>query len=220
MNAKNSTTAMLAGEHPLFLQGIACVLESKFGFSIVAEVNCEEKLESVLEEKKPQWLFLDLNLFTQNFYPLLKKITRKKTSAKLVLFTDHYSVILRQKIEKMPIQGLFGKNVSLEDFSLGMKCMANGDRILTKPPKKHASCRQTNENETMTNGKSHLLALSKREKEILDLICQGHSTIAISKQLFISKYTVETHRKNILRKLDLRSSTELVSYAYREGLVY
>ena len=220
MNVKNSTTAMLAGEQALFLQGIACVLESKFSFSIVAEVNCEESLETVLEEKKPQWLLLDLNLFTENFYPFLKKITRKNLSCKVVLFTDHYSVILRQKIEKLPIQGLFGKNVSLKDFSLGMKCMAKGDRILTKPPKKHASCRKTTEAEVMRNNKSHLLALSKREKEILDLICQGHSTIAISKQLFISKYTVETHRKNILRKLDLRSSTELVSYAYREGLVY
>lgn len=211
---------MLAGQQALFLQGIACVLESKFGFSIVAEVNCEDSLESMLEEKKPQWLFLDLNLFTENFYPILKKITRKNHSCKVVLFTDHYSVILRQKIEKLPIQGLFGKNASLQDFNLAMKCMAKGDRILTKPPQKQDGCHKTNGNEVTKDKKSHLVALSKREKEILNLICQGHSTIAISKQLFISKYTVETHRKNILRKLDLRSSTELVSYAYREGLVY
>ncbi len=196
------------------------MLKSKFSFSIVAEVNCEENLENVLSKEKPQWLFLDLSLFTENFYPILKKITQKNLFCKVVLFTDHYSVILRQKIEKLPIQGLFGKNISLEDFTLGVKCMAKGDRILTKPPQKHASCHKTNGSEVIKNNKSHLMTLSKREKEILNLICQGHSTITISKQLFISKYTVETHRKNILRKLDLRSSTELVSYAYREGLVY
>jgi len=124
------------------------------------------------------------------------------------------------KIEKLPIQGLFGKNVPIKDLILSIKCIAEGDRIFIKPKRSHSNCRNNSRPDEVHPAKSKLMSLSKREKEILNLICEGQSTIDIGKQLFISKYTVETHRKNILRKLDLRSSTELVSYAYREGLVY
>ncbi len=221
MNAKNSTTTVLAGEHALFLQGLSYILESKFNFSVVAEVNCEEQLEPTLKKEKPQWLFLDLNLFADNFYPLLKRISRKNPFCKVVLFTDHYSVILKQKLEKLSIHGLFGKNILIKDLSLGIKCIAEGERIFVKPKRAHSSCQTAGSStDELRPDKNNMMALSKREKEILNLICEGRSTIDIGKQLFISKYTVETHRKNILRKLDLRSSTELVSYAYREGLVY
>ncbi|MEL6720884.1 MAG: response regulator transcription factor, partial [Bacteroidota bacterium] len=63
------------------------------------------------------------------------------------------------------------------------------------------------------------LSLSKREREILTLISQGYTSIGISQALFISKHTVETHRKNILRKLNFSSSTELVKFAVQQGLV-
>ncbi|MEK7254057.1 MAG: response regulator transcription factor [Bacteroidota bacterium] len=63
------------------------------------------------------------------------------------------------------------------------------------------------------------LGLSRREQEVLVLISRGLSSQRIGKSLFISKHTVETHRKNILRKLDFNSSTELVKFAVQQGLV-
>lgn len=220
MDAKNFTIALLAGGQPLFLKGLSDLLESEFGLRVQAQIFCEEDLESTIQKNnKYSWLFLDLDVFNYDYQSTLKRITRLCTRrCKVVLFTTHYSLLLKQKLEQLPISGLFSKNIAVKDLLLGLKCIAEGERIFSVSSKLNGSCyRQKESHLTEQNG---LLVLSKREREILDLICKGFSTVEISEKLYISKFTVETHRKNILRKLELRSSTELVSYAYRKGWVY
>ncbi len=186
---------------------------------VLNEIHCAEDLEEAVKNNRYQWLFLDLDIFTYNYQSILKRIVKTCANhCRVVLFTNHYSVLLKQKIEQLPVAGLFGKGVSVKDLLFGLKCIAQGDRIFSAASALNGSCFSSPEKPSQK--RAGLLALSKREREILNLICKGFSTMEISEKLFISKFTVETHRKNILRKLDLRSSTELVSHAYREGWVY
>ncbi len=224
MNAKNSTRVLLAGSQPIFLKGLFELFKEHFPFQSYAEIYCAEDLETEMKSTSYEWVFIDLGIFLSDYHNLLKRIAKTcKKSCKLVLFTDHYSLPLKKNLEKLSISGLFGKNVSAKDLIFGLKCIDRGDKIFSAPAKLNGNCFEPANAyaSAETNGKKEgLPALSKREREVLNLICKGLSTVAISEKLFISKHTVETHRKNILRKLDIRSSTELVSYAYRKGWVY
>ncbi|GEM_PF-891852 len=225
MNAENTTKVLLAGHQPLFLRGLLELLKEHFQVQSHTEIYCSEDLVPAIKKARYKWVFIDLGIFLSDHQNLLRRIVKNCTSCcKLVLFTDHYSLPLKKNLQKLSISGLFGKNISTKDLVFGLQCVAEGEQIFSVRTRLNGSCfeavKSDEKKDAEKDSREGLSLLSKREREVLDLICRGFSTIAISEKLFISKFTVETHRKNILRKLDIRSSTELVSYAYREGWVY
>jgi two-component system nitrate/nitrite response regulator NarL len=107
--------------------------------------------------------------------------------------------------------GYILKNSGIKMLSKAIVTVANGETFFD--PNVAFNFMNDYINENVTIGKSDKILLSNREKEILDLIANGKTSKEISEILFIAKTTVDTHRKNMIRKLDLSSGNELVKYA-------
>lgn len=214
----SSTTILLVDDHPIVALGVKAMLERQSTYELKYHACCGEDVLAYLAKNTASLLLLDLNLPDIEYTELLKKCRKLAPTMKIVAYTAYNDVQLVRAVLRQKVDGYLLKTTSAEEFREALKqvVMRNevyiGSNVQLNNPKKRV-CRSLKDNFQKR------LSLSKREKEILGLISQGHTSISISKTLFISKHTVETHRKNILRKLNFNSSTELVKFAVQQGLV-
>ncbi len=215
---KNFTTVALVDDHPIVAVGVKGMLSKDSRIQFVHHAFCGEDILEYLSQYTVDLLLLDLNLPDFDFLDLIKAVQNIVSSTKIIAYTAYNDCQLVKNVLQAGVDGYLLKTTAPDQFRkainyvltqkdvfIGEGVQINGSKISN--PKK------------LKDDFQKSLSLSKREKEILELISQGYTSSTISQALFISKYTVETHRKNILRKLNFNSSTELVKFAVQQGLV-
>ena len=172
-----------------------------------------------LSSIKTDLLVLDLNMPGQDYSVTISEIQQNHPDVKILVFSGYFDNDLEKRLKKIGVDGYVTKNIHpsrvldlLVDVVDGKKCFISDELAEKANLEKQVS-------DKFKDSFCKRLGISKREQEILILISKGMTSQTIGKALFISKYTVETHRKNILRKLDMNSSTELVKFAIKQGLV-
>ncbi len=216
------TKVFIADDHPIVAAGLQNILEKltpRLAFSGHA-INSDE-LFKALPEVRPDIIFLDLNMPGNDFYRNIEEIKKHFPHIKIIVFTGYDAPDLVKSLFEAGIHGFLLKTASVVEIGRAIEGVLNGghyshvrDRS-SQPP----SDEKPGPTDLLKDKFRNRLRLSRREQEILVLISKGLTSQRIGKMLFISKFTVETHRKNILRKLELNSSTELVKFAIQQGLV-
>ena len=196
-------------------QGLVCLLRARPEFEILGEYSEASELLNFLDELGDGIVLADNNLpSVGNIDPILL-IHHKKPQQRIIILSSSSS--LNPAIQALR-NGAAGYVVRIED----------ADHLYLAISKVYYNQRYVSEIihnqilDAMVEGKSpeeEDERISSREKEILLLIAQGKSNVEIGKLLVISPRTVETHRNNIMRKLGLSSVKEIVSYAYKQGLL-
>jgi DNA-binding NarL/FixJ family response regulator len=217
---KNFTRIALVDDHPIVGIGVRAMLEKQTStsFQLAEHSFTGKEILDFLTHDKVGLLLLDLNLPDIEYTPLIKKVKGLAPKMKICAYTAYNETTLVKAVLRLGVDGYLLKTTSPDEFRQAIATIHNHDEVyigsnvnLTepKPEKKMA----------LKDNFQKCMSLSKREKEILSLISQGQTSQAISQNLYISKHTVETHRKNILRKLNFSTSTELVKFAVQQGLV-
>lgn len=215
---KNFTRIALVDDHPIVGIGVRAMLERQTSFQFVEHAFTGKEILDFLAHDKVGLLLLDLNLPDIEYAPLIKKIKGAAPKMKVCAYTAYNETALVKAVLRLGVDGYLLKTTSPDEFRQAIATIYNHDEVyigsnvnLTEPkPEKKI---------VLKDNFQKCMSLSKREKEILSLISQGQTSQAISQNLYISKHTVETHRKNILRKLNFSTSTELVKFAVQQGLV-
>lgn len=205
---------LLADDHQLVRKGFRALLEELDFVEVVGEAaNGKEALNLLRNGAKPQVALLDYDMPMMNGLEATEAITRDFFGVKVIMLTMLQSKELVQEAVDKGVSGFLFKNTSLEDLSDAIQRVAAGGTyfsnevalLLLKP---------------VTNPDAPLLAaLSEREIEILKLVAQGLSSTEIGRRLFISPRTVDTHRNNIIHKLDVPGIAGLVQFAVKNKLV-
>ncbi|HEY9008446.1 response regulator transcription factor [Ohtaekwangia sp.] len=206
---------LLADNQPLTAAGLVHFLEAREDASILDEVFDREQLESLLEKHKPDLLITDYNLanyITPDDLRIVKEIS-PATNILVISADDNKGTIL--DVLQLGVKGYLTKACSREEIMMAIQSTARGEKfychkILDIIMEKHFS----SEPETFDAS-----ILTARETEILTLIAQGKSTQTIADNLHLSPHTVQTHRKSIIRKLNIKSPTEFVIHAIDFGLI-
>jgi len=215
---RDTTPIVLVDDHPIVALGVKAMLDQHPTHELVYHAYCGKDLLEYFAENKAALLLLDLNLPDYEYVELIKAVKKVAPLTKIVAYTAYKHVNLVKAVLRQKIDGYLLKTTPPDEFRAAITkvLMSNevyiGSNVQLNMPKKPIQKR-------LKDNFQKRLSLSKREKEILALISQGYTSISISKALYISKHTVETHRKNILRKLNFNSSTELVKFAVQQGLV-
>jgi two-component system, NarL family, invasion response regulator UvrY len=206
---------IIADKQPLTAAGLESFLTHKQGVRVVAKVRHSPDLVELMATHQPDLLIVDYNI---PGYVDLDDIKNAQTvSSKtnvLILSSDNNKSSILDALQ-LGVKGYITKECSLEEVAMAVQSTAKGEKffchkILDIIMEKHF----TPEPEvTDTTG------LTTRETEILKLIAQGHSTQAVADMLFLSPHTVQTHRKSIIRKLNIKSPTQFVIYAMDLGLL-
>lgn len=206
---------LLADTQPLIAAGLHHFIASREDTSIVGEVNKAEHLEDMLVKHKPDLLIADYNLpnFINKTHLQAVKNVSPETNILILSSDNNKSSIL--DILQIGVKGYVTKECSREEVMMAIQSTAKGEKffchkVLDIIMEKHFNP----EPET-----SDPAILTVRETEILKLIAHGNSTQAIADELHLSPHTVHTHRKSIIRKLNIKSPTEFVIYAIDLGLL-
>ncbi|GIV37279.1 MAG: DNA-binding response regulator [Cyclobacteriaceae bacterium] len=211
-------TLYLVDDHQLVIDGIISLVESSGEWEVIGYANSGEEALQKIPILKPDIILMDLEMPRMNGLQCTEKLLAQHANYKIVILTFHHEKALVQKMVKMGIAGYIIKNAPRQEFLSGLQAVMQGNKFY---------CTQLTESLLEVNPLSlkresnvKLLALlSQREREVLQLIAEGISSKEIADKLHLSPGTVETHRKNLLKKLNVRNSAELIRVALTEGLL-
>lgn len=208
---------ILADDHQLIIDGISGLLEGETNINIVATCNNGLEVLESLSQFNVDLLLLDLDMPKMNGLQCSEEIQKRFPNVKIAILTMHQEKALIQKFIELGVKGYFLKTIPKDELIYAIKTIANNGEYfpadITKALLKKSKIKPT-------VLQSHLLAeLTEREIEVIRLVSQGFSTKEIGNKLFISPRTADTHRTNIMRKLDLHNVAEIVRFAFQNKLV-
>jgi len=198
----NETTVVIAEDHQALIDGIQSYLEYKDGIKIIGYANDGEALLDLVERKKPSVVICDIRMPKIDGITATKILKKQYPDTKVIAFTMFDQEEAIQQMLDAGAVGYILKNSSLQVVLEAIRTVAEGQNYFDK---------KIHQPTAKKNGSKSLL--SAREKEILGLIGKGRTSHEIADQLFIGKSTVDTHRKNMIRKLGLSGAGELLRYA-------
>jgi DNA-binding NarL/FixJ family response regulator len=216
---KTITKVFIADDHPIVLLGVKQMLASAENKDLVGEASSSHELFKALPEVRPDVLLLDLNMPGNDYQQTIQLLQTKFPQLKIIIYTAYNAPDLIKSLEQSGVHGFLLKTAAPSTIHEAIEKVMAGEYYSYVKDRAYQPPSDEQPGPGLKDNFRKRLKLSKREQEILVLISKGLTSQRIGKTLFISKYTVETHRKNILRKLELNSSTELVKFALQQGLV-
>jgi DNA-binding NarL/FixJ family response regulator len=204
---------VICDDHALFLSGLSEIL-NKFGADYnVVTFNDSQSCKSYVQQNKVDVFICDLNIDNVDGFVLIEELKAELNGAKIIILTAYYENFLIKKAEKLGINAFLRKETT-------------SDELIDVIEFKNDFPFYTNKNNSISRNSFGSIddsigakfRLSKQEKAIIKYICQGKTSKEIATILFITKNTVDTHRKNINRKLELSNTSTLIKFANENNL--
>lgn len=204
---------LLADDHVVVRRGLRALLETQADFKVCAEAGDGRDAVELASKYKPDIAVLDVSLPILNGVEATRQILRSSPGTEILVFTMHDSDDLISEVLHAGARGYLLKSEADDQIVNAVSTLA-----------RHRPFFSSQVSETLlekfnSGGNSHSTVLTGREREIVQLIAEGNSNKKIALLLDISVKTVETHRSAAMRKLNLRSTAELVRYAVRNKLI-
>ncbi|MCU4162966.1 response regulator [Carboxylicivirga caseinilyticus] len=201
----------ITDDHDLFRSGIAMLLEKTDTIEVIHQTASVEELLEKLPESKVDIALLDISMKSTNGLDAISILKKMHPTIRSIVLTMHNE---GQYVMQAIRNGAFGyllKDCDAEELAEAILEVFNGKKYFNKDVS-HLMIEAVNK-------EANTQKISKREKEVLQLVAQGLTTIEIAAQLFVSKRTIETHRSNILKKLEVQNTAELITKATQLGLI-
>ncbi|MGL6127350.1 response regulator transcription factor [Chryseobacterium artocarpi] len=205
-------------EPMLYTEGLSKLLTQSKIFNNIDICNSLETLSKHLKEEPPEILVMSSNmLMLTELYKSVENITSEHENIKIIIIGSCYDIIDIRKLFNKGIKSYLDKNCRYDEFLKSINALLLNEIYICDHAKERMISFISNEQEKR---KLHLRdPLTRREMEILKLICDGYSSKDISEKLFISINTVETHRKKILLKLNVKNTVGVVKYALENHII-
>jgi len=205
---------IIADDHPLFLEGLHSVLEKIKGVDLLATVTNGRQLIDCLQQYNPDIVLLDLNMPRLDGIETLKILKSQFPKIRVIVLTSYYQPELKREIKLLGADGYLSKNSSANLIEEAIKTVAAGNTWFTDDSPVEASPSPFFIDDFMKK-----YQLTKREVEIIRMIVAGIPTREIGERLFVSEFTINAHRRNICRKLNVHTPVGLINFAKEQGLV-
>lgn len=207
----------LADDHHVFRDGIRILLESEPPFEVISEAATGLEVLEQLKSKFPDILLLDIDMPEINGLELMKYLSAQYPKVPVLVLSTHDDEQFIIHMMKNGAKGYILKSCRKDELILAIKTVYAGgsyfgkevsDKLIYSAERKEQSLKKTAK-----------IPLTQREVEVLKLVAQGLTNQEIGQRLFISHRTVDTHRRNMMVKLDLHNAVALTHYAAQHGLL-
>ncbi|MEN8189104.1 MAG: response regulator transcription factor [Thermodesulfobacteriota bacterium] len=207
----------LADDHQMFRQGMRTLLEANPGVKVVGEAS--DGLESLaeIERLQPHVALVDIAMPGLTGIEVTKRLAKLAPKTKIVILTMHGDTFFAVEALRAKASGFLLKEESIDHLVAAIKRVVKGETVVSPVLERSVFRELAHPVTKQAQGSTSLL--TRRETEILQLVAEGLTNAEIAERLYISPSTVDTHRKNIMTKLDIHSVAGLVKYAIRHKIV-
>lgn len=201
-------SVLLADDHHLVRRGFRRILEDDPGLVVVGEASDGDEAVRLAAELSPRVVVMDCAMPGASGLTATRRIVEQQPGVAVLMLSMHAEQTLVSQALAAGARGYVLKNATDLDLASAVRRVAAGETVMDPGVSAAAPLK----------GERHH-GLSRRELEVLQLICQGHANRAIATKLGLSTNTVSVHRANIMSRLGVHKTAELVVYALRHGLV-
>jgi DNA-binding NarL/FixJ family response regulator len=207
-NKKNRI--IIADDHSLFRQGLKLILEDIENVEVVADVANGKELIEITGMLRPDLIIMDINMPLVNGIEASRLLLHENPDLKILVISMYGEEQYYNSVIENGVKGFILKDAENTELRAAVNLILNGKTYFS----------QELLLKLIRNRKANAqISLTHREQEVLNLICQGFSSMEIAVKLFLSERTVESHRANLLNKTGCRNSLSLVLFAFRNNLV-
>lgn len=207
---------LLADDHKLFIDGLGSLLDRRTGVEIVGAARDGLTAVRLASELKPDLILMDVSMPQLNGIEAARKILAENPSIHIVMLSMHADRRYVVESLRAGARGYLLKDSASEELLRVMERVSAGELYLSS--KMSGEIIQDYLRVAESGKSTAFSVLSPREREVLQLLAEGNSTKEIAARLTVSVKTIETHRSQIMNKVDLHSVAELTKYAIREGI--
>lgn len=204
---------LVSAEHALVRAGIRALVERIVQVEVVAEAAGDRQSLELIKELKPEVVLLDISMPSVTALESLKEIVANCSPVRIIVLTLHENEEYAVQAFRAGAAGYIPKSAASTELEKAIKAVAAGESYLASELSKQAVLKYLND------PRAFLSELTARQGEVLKMIAEGLATKEIAQRLNISVKTVETHRAQIMERLDIHDIAGLVRYALRIGMV-
>src|SRR3990170_2914289 len=213
---KNKIRILLAEDNRLLREGISALLKKQSDMNVVSTVGNGENILALIGKLKPSIVLLDLGLRSQNSLETVKLVRTNFQETKIIVMdliplqTDVFEFV------QAGVSGFMLKDISVTEFLKTIRSVYQGARVL--PPNLTSSLFSQIVEHAINGSKPSVIVesvrMTKRERQVIELIADGSTNKEIAQKLHLSPYTVKSHVHNILEKLALHTRVQIAKYAH------
>jgi DNA-binding NarL/FixJ family response regulator len=209
---------LVADDHDLLRRGVKTLLESHSGWEVCGEATTGREAVTKYEQLKPDVVILDIGMPDLNGLEAARRIRTASANSEILILSVHHSDQLIREIVDAGIRGYIVKSDSDRDLIIAVEALANHKPFFTTRVTEVILSRFSSGGPVKNVPELIRERLTAREREIVQLIAEGKSSKEVASSLGISIKTAETHRANVMRKLEIHTVSELVRYAVRNQI--
>ena len=203
---------LLADDHAVVRKGFKLILNQESDMEVIAEAGDGRDAVKLALELRPDVIVLDIGMPEVNGVEATRRIAENCPECKVLILSMHKDPVYVRESLRAGARGYLLKDSIDEDLLRAIRAVSAGDGFLSPEVSRTVL-------EDYQQTADPFDSLTAREREVLQLLAEGKVAKEIATALDVSVFTVDAHRGRILKKLDLRSSTELVKFAMRRGLI-
>jgi len=207
---------LLVDDHQILRDGIRSILKGHRDIEVIGEASNGRTAIKLVDELKPDVVIMDISMPDMNGIDATKRIKEKHPDVKIIALSMHHDKQFLSEIFRAGASGYLIKDSAFDELEHAIRFVMEGKKYIN--PQIASLLVESIIKQTPTPSHHGLSLLTERERQVLQLIADGKSTREIAAELKVSTKTVESHRRQVMGKLNIKSVAELTKFAIREGL--
>jgi two-component system response regulator NreC len=214
----NKISVLLVDDHTIVRKGLRSLLDAEADIEVIGEAEDGREAVEQVGRLRPQVVVMDITMPGLNGLEATRQITERFPQVQVVVLTMHTAEEYIFQILRAGASGYVVKRAAPSELISAVRAAYRGESFLGPAVSKTVIEEYLRQAEALA-GENSYETLTPREREVLQLLAEGHSNRRIAELLCLSVKTVQSHRANLMRKLDIHSIAELTQYAIRKGVI-
>lgn len=211
---------MIVDDHPLFREGLKAIVNREKRYSVVAEAGNGKESITQAKELCPDIMLIDISMPGKNGIQVIRELRETLPNTRFIIISMHSEADYIVEAFRAGATGYMIKESAANNLIQGLDTVAKGEIFLDSALSQEVVFKLLqNKTESTSAERDPYSTLTAREQEVMRMLAEGLSTKEVATTLYISPKTVENHRTNLMKKLGLQSTVELIRYAARLGLI-
>jgi DNA-binding NarL/FixJ family response regulator len=208
---------VLVDDHKMFREGLKFAISQMEGMEVIGEASDGKQFIETLSQLKPDVVLMDINMPKMDGIESTTQALQLNPTIKIIALSMFSDTEYYQKMVSAGVKGFLVKETGIEELAKAIQTVHEGNTYFSQQLLQNIIMHISNP--IVKSSKNKVVDLTRREEEVLELICKGYSNKEISDSLFISQKTVEGHKSNLMDKTNTKSAINLMLFAIKHQLV-